>query len=239
MPFSAISSARITVCLVVAAVLLGVGAFSAVLAQDSKTKPEHPSARWESAIQKFEEQDRTNLPPTCHVLFVGSSSIRGWKLDKSFPGLNAINRGFGGSQIADSIHFADRIIIKHQPRVVVLYAGDNDIAKGKSPATVTSDFTKFTVKIHESLPETKIVFIAIKPSLARWKLVEKMRTANDGIRAICDKHPRLEFVDIDTPMIGDDGKPKPELFLKDGLHMTEAGYQIWARLVLPHLDPRK
>ena len=219
--------------------LLGTGALSAALAQNSKTKPEHPSTRWEPAIQKFEEQDRTNPPKKGHVLFVGSSSIRGWKLDKSFPDLKPINRGFGGSQIADSIHFADRIILKHRPRVVVLYAGDNDIAKGKSPATVTSDFTNFTVKIHESQPETKIVFIAIKPSIARWKLVEKMRTANDAIEAICDEHPRLEFVDIDTPMIGDDGKPKPELFLKDGLHMTEAGYRIWARLVLPHLDPRK
>ncbi len=238
MPFSAKFSARLTVCLFATAVLLAGSSPSSTLAQDEKPQAENPSARWESAIQKFEEQDEAGPPKKNHVIFVGSSSIRMWKLDKSFPDLQPINRGFGGSEIADSIHFADRIILKHQPRVVVLYAGDNDLAKGKTPERVTSDFEQFVETIHKSQPCTKIVFIAVKPSIARWKLIDKVRAANAAVAEICCKNESLEFVDIDAPMLGDDGMPRPELFLKDGLHMTEAGYEIWSNLVRPHIVPR-
>lgn len=238
MPFSSELSARMSACLVTSAVFLASATNAAVLAQDAQTKPENPSARWEEAIQKFEQQDETNPPSQNHVLFVGSSSIRMWKLDQSFPDLKPINRGFGGSQIADSIHFADRIILKHRPRVVVLYAGDNDLAKGKTPERVTSDFEQFVATVHKTLPETRIIFIAVKPSIARWKLIDKVRAANSAVAKICSKNDRLEFVDIDTPMLGDDGKPRPELFLKDGLHMTDAGYEIWSILVRQHIVPR-
>ncbi|MBI1311246.1 hypothetical protein GC176_08055 [bacterium] len=256
MPLSSRFSAWIPACLLAAAVLLSNSLRAATFAQDAAKKveqktaaegkpaeskseePANPSARWEATIQKFEQQDETNPPPKNHILFVGSSSIRRWKLDKSFPDLQPINRGFGGSEIADSIDFADRLILKHQPRVVVLYAGDNDLAKGKSPERVTADFEEFVATIHKALPETKIVFIAVKPSLARWKLIEKIREANAAVKAICEQNDRLEFVDVDAPMLGDDGTPRPELFLKDGLHMTEAGYEIWANLVRPHIVPQ-
>ena len=238
MPFSAKLPARWSVCLFTAVVLLAGNSPSTTLAQDEKPQPENPSARWESAIQKFEQQDKTAPPIKNHVVFVGSSSIRMWKLDKSFPDLQPVNRGFGGSEIADSIHFADRIILKHQPRVVVLYAGDNDLAKGKTPERVTSDFKQFVATIHKAQPDTKIVFIAVKPSIARWKLIDKVRAANAAVANICSKNESLEFVDIDAPMLGDDGMPRPELFLKDGLHMTEAGYEIWSNLVRPHIVPR-
>ncbi len=238
MPISAKFSARLTICLLAAAVLLAGDSPSATLAEDGKPQAENPSARWESTIQKFEEQDNANPPKKNHVVFVGSSSIRMWKLDKSFPELQPINRGFGGSEIADSIYFADRIILKHQPRVVVLYAGDNDLAKGKTPERVTSDFKQFVATVHKSQPDTKIVFIAVKPSIARWKLIDKVRAANAAVAEICSKNESLEFVDIDAPMLGDDGKPRPDLFLKDGLHMTEAGYEIWSDLVRPHIVPR-
>ncbi len=141
-------------------------------------------------------------------------------------------------EISDSIYFADRIILKHEPRVVVLYAGDNDLAKGKTPERVTSDFRQFVATIHKAQPDTKIVFIAIKPSIARWKLIDEVRAANSAVAEICSKNASLEFVDIDTPMLGDDGKPRPELFLKDGLHMTKAGYEIWSDLVRPHIVQR-
>jgi lysophospholipase L1-like esterase len=238
MSYSTKFSARLTVCLVLASVLLVGTSSSTTLAQEKKPQPENPSARWESAIQKFEQQDKTDPPKKNHVVFVGSSSIRMWKLDKSFPDLQPINRGFGGSEISDSIHFADRIILKHHPRVVVLYAGDNDLAKGKTPERVTSDFEQFVETIHKMQPCTKIVFIAVKPSIARWKLIDKVRAANAAVAEICCKNESLEFVDIDAPMLGDDGMPRPELFLKDGLHMTEAGYEIWSNLVRPHIVPR-
>jgi lysophospholipase L1-like esterase len=191
--------------------------------------------RWEPKIQQFEQRDRQQMPPAGGFLFIGSSSIVRWDLEKHFPEMPVINRGFGGSQIADSVQFAERILIPYRPRVVVLYAGDNDIAKGKTPDQVLSDYKAFVAKVRGSLPKTKIVFVAIKPSTKRWNLVDKMRQANRQIRAITETDPLQEFVDIDPPMIGDDGRPKPELLASDGLHLSEQGYEVWSSLVRPHL----
>lgn len=191
--------------------------------------------KWEASIQKFEAQDKTSPPPKGANLFVGSSSIRMWKLDQSFPKFKTINRGFGGSEIADSVHFAERIILKHQPAVVLLYAGDNDIAHGKSAKTVTADFRKFVSVVRKELPETRIAFIAIKPSTKRWNLADEIQESNKAIAAICAADDQMDYVDIFKPMLGDDGKPMPGLFLKDGLHLNEQGYKIWADAIRPLL----
>ncbi len=224
----------VTRLLITTACFIGTFAFSVgghVLANE---KPQGPS-RWESAIQKFEEQDRRMPPAKGGILFVGSSSIRFWDLEKHFPELEPLNRGFGGSQVADTVHFADRIVLPYEPRVIVMYAGDNDIAAGKTPCEVHDEFQTFVGLVHEKLPATRIVFVAIKPSIRRWELVPKMRAANALILATCVEDERLEFVDIDTPMIGEDGHPRPELFIQDGLHLSNAGYELWTGLVRPLL----
>ncbi len=219
-----------------AAVVLAVTSDGPALAAEARAQEEN---RWEPKIRQFEEQDKKEMPPAGGILFVGSSSIVGWKVDECFPGLPVINRGFGGSQIADSVHFADRIVLPYRPKIIVLYAGDNDTAAGKSPEQVLRDYRQFVKKVHDGLPETRIVFVAIKPSIRRWNLVDEMREANRLIRAATEKDKRLVYVDIDGPMIGDDGKPRPELFKRDGLHLNAEGYKLWSARVLPHLtlDP--
>lgn len=202
---------------------------------------QHDYQRWEGAIAQFEKRAKDDPPKKNGVLFVGSSSIRMWKLDQWFPDAGYINHGFGGSEIVDSTHFAERIIFPFEPRIIVMYAGDNDIAKGRSPVDVASDFSKFVKKTHAKLPKTKIVFVAIKPSTKRWNLIDKVRDANSRIQKQTEKNELLEFLDIDKPMIGDDGKPRKELFIADGLHLSEAGYKIWVELLKPHLKsaPKK
>ena len=192
-------------------------------------------SQWEPAIAKFEERDAKNPPAKGGIVFVGSSSIRMWNLKKSFPGWDVLNRGFGGSMTSDSVEFAERIILKYEPRQVVIYAGDNDIARNKTPQTVFDDTKELFGIIHDALPETKITYIAIKPSIARWNLVGKMREANSMIESYSTQDERIDFVDVDTPMIGEDGQPKPELFIQDGLHMTAEGYSVWNELLLPRL----
>jgi lysophospholipase L1-like esterase len=193
-------------------------------------------ARWETAIAAFEKKDREQPPPKESVLFVGSSSIRLWSLAEFFPGQEFINRGFGGSEIADSNHFADRIILKHQPRTVVLYAGDNDIAKGKTATRVAADFRTFVQTVRAKLPKANVLFIAIKPSIKRWNLSETMQAANREIQSICDDDDRLSYIDIWKPMLGDDGRPRAELFAKDGLHLNSDGYKLWTAVLGPHLE---
>lgn len=199
------------------------------------TTQTHAQSKWEPNIQKFEAKDKQNPPAPGGILFVGSSSIVYWDTDKAFPRHNIINRGFGGSQTSDSLEFADRIIINYKPRLIAIYAGDNDIAAGKSVETVVSDTMQLFTKIHKALPQTRIIYIAIKPSILRWKLVDQMRQANAQIRAITDTDWRMKFLDIDTPSLGPDGKPRPELFVKDGLHLSPEGYALWNKKIAPLL----
>ena len=191
--------------------------------------------RWEKTICAMEARDKQQPPPKGEILLCGSSSARGWDVRKYFPDHKVTNRGFGGSQIHESTHFADRIILPHEPRLILLYAGDNDVASGKTPETVCESFKLFVQKIHAALPRCRIAFIAIKPSIKRWHLVEKMRAANRLIEAVTEADERLAYVDIDKPMIGDDGKPRKDLFAKDGLHLSPEGYELWTKLVTPYL----
>jgi lysophospholipase L1-like esterase len=193
-------------------------------------------SRWEKEIQAFEKKDKEQPPPANAVLFVGSSSIRLWNLAKSFPGVATINRGFGGSQTADVVHFVPRIVVKYQPRLIVFYAGDNDLAAGKTPDQVAADFQAFVQAVRKELPETKIVFLAIKPSPSRWKLFDKQNKANQLIEARCKDGKNLTYLDSVRSLLDKDGKPRAELFQKDGLHMNEEGYRLWAGLVQPYLN---
>ncbi len=191
--------------------------------------------KWTAAIDKFTQADATNPPPSGAVVFVGSSSIVKWdSLEKDFAGTKVVNRGFGGSELADSVFYADRVVIPYRPRTVVLYAGDNDLHAGKTPETVFADFKAFAKKVHTALPDTKIVYIAIKPSPSRWKLKDQVVKANALIAAECAKDKRrFAFADIYTPMLDAKGEPRPELFVKDMLHMNAAGYEVWKPVVAP------
>jgi len=193
-------------------------------------------ARWEAEIHAFEASDATNPPPRGAIVFVGSSSIRQWiTLAQDFPGFKVINRGFGGSQLEDSAAFAHRLVIPHQPKAVVLYAGDNDIAAGKSPRRVLQDFRRFVERIHAALPQTRILFISIKPSPARWHLVNEIKAANQMLENFCQKDKRLVYVDVFKSMLGADGKPRAELFVEDKLHLNRKGYELWASILRPRL----
>ncbi len=212
---------------------LSVAAAVSLAAEEPKKE-----GRWEKSMQAFEERDATNPPPKGEIVFIGSSSIVGWNLAKYFPDLKAVNRGFGGSQIADSVQYADRILLPLEPRIVVFYAGDNDIASGKSPEKVFEDYKAFVQKVHDKLAETKIIYLPIKPSIARWKLWDKMKAANALIAEHVKTDKRLAYLDVATPMLGEDGKPRPELFVKDGLHLSPAGYELWTALLKPLLSSK-
>lgn len=192
---------------------------------------ERNSARWEKDIAAFEAADRTNPPPKGAVLFVGSSSIRFWtNLAQDFPHLKLINRGFGGSDIPDSTHFADRIIFPYEPSKIVLYAGDNDIARGVSPEKVLYDFKEFVEKVRTRLPNTKVYFLAIKPSPSRWYLSPQAKKANRLVKRYARFRPKVEFIDVWSPLIKD-GRPEPALYEKDRLHLNRAGYERWIPVV--------
>jgi lysophospholipase L1-like esterase len=194
-------------------------------------------APFEQEIRAFEQADAKNPPAQDAVLFVGSSSIRLWKtLAEDFPDVKVLNRGFGGSQVDDSVRYADRIVIPYRPKVIVFYAGDNDIAAGKSPQRVLADFKTFVEKVHVTLPDTPVLYIAIKPSIARWHLHGKIWLTNRLVREFADGHDKVDFVDVYTPALGADGKPRADLLVEDRLHLNREGYRVWTAALRPHLD---
>jgi len=204
------------------------------------TKPAGPGdrnfARWEKEIAAYEAMDRAHPLPQGGVLFIGSSTIRRWKtLDKDFPNHRVINRGFGGSQIADSTHFAERIIFPYEPRMIVLRAGGNDINAGKSPEQVFADYKAFVAKVHARLPKTQIVYISISPSPARWAERDAYKTLNALIEKYTRQQPYLKYLDTYDMVLGSDGQPRRELFVADKLHFSAEGYRLLADRVRPLL----
>ncbi|OOG62445.1 hypothetical protein B0E46_12420 [Rhodanobacter sp. B04] len=194
-------------------------------------------AQWNPAIAAFEAADRAHAPAPGSILFIGSSSIEHWKsLAADFPELSVINRGFGGSVISDSTFFADRIVAPYHARAIVMYAGDNDLEEGHSPEQVRDDFAAFVRKVRAIDPAVPIAFIAIKPSVARAVLLPQIRLANALVRTYAATQKGVAYLDAFTPLLGKDGRPQPELFGEDGLHMNRKGYLLWINVIKPWVD---
>jgi lysophospholipase L1-like esterase len=192
--------------------------------------------KWENEMEAFREADRVQPPARRAILFTGSSSIRLWKdLKKYFPTHDIINRGFGGSHLEDVIALADQLILLYQPRQVVIYAGDNDIASGKTADEIAADFQLLFRKIRSYLPSTHIVFISIKPSPARVKYLEETIKANQQVKKFIKGERNAAYADVFSLMLDKAGKPQPELFLADSLHMNDRGYEIWAGVLKRYL----
>tara|TARA_Y100000813_G_scaffold65201_1_gene45859 strand:+ start:59 stop:799 length:741 start_codon:yes stop_codon:yes gene_type:complete len=181
-----------------------------------------------TSIALFKLWDKKNTPPSDPIVFVGSSSIRKWETANYFPELPIVNRGFGGAHISDVNYFINETVLKYGPKVIVFYAGDNDINYGKTPKNVFLDYCSFVDNVHLTYPKTKIIFISIKPSISRWALWPKMRDTNNLINQFSKNHSLLYYVDVASPMIGDDGLPGPNLFVNDGLHLSKKGYDLWS-----------
>jgi lysophospholipase L1-like esterase len=184
--------------------------------------------RFEDEIKAFEAADRASPPAPGGIVLVGSSSFRMWRdVNAAFPGVNVINRGFGGSIMPEVVHYAPRIVLPYKPRLVLVYAGDNDLNDGRTPAQVLADYNAFVALVHRALPRTRIAFVSIKPSPSRWKIVDSMRVANALVRGAVSRDSLQAYVDVFTPMLGANGRPRAELFIADSLHMTPAGYAVW------------
>lgn len=212
-----------------------IGLLSLLVVSTSVFAAEYDGSKWKAEFEKFAAAEKESPVEPGGVVFVGSSSIRMWDLKKSFPDKNYLNRGFGGSEIVDSTHNFTELVAKHKPRLVVFYAGDNDIASGMSPEQVLTDFQAFAEKFKSELPKANLLYISIKPSIARWKLAGKMREANKLIETDSNKRPHFHFLDVWPVMLDDKGEPRNDIFLGDGLHMNNTGYAEWVKLLEPLL----
>jgi lysophospholipase L1-like esterase len=200
--------------------------------------PPKSSQRWEKEVAAFEAADRTNAPAPGGTLFVGSSSIRLWtNLSQMFPDWKVVRRGVGGSCLYDANALFDRLILPYKPAEIVLYAGENDVADGRSPEEVFADFKTFAGKVKMKLPSTKIYYLSMKPSPSRWYLWPQISEGNAMIKRYASRHANITFIDVGKPLLKASGLPDPALFQKDQLHLNGKGYELWAgeiRKVIKH-----
>jgi len=226
-----------------AAALLAAASLDAAAASAPPALVAPPAApsRWQAAFDRFATDDALHPHPPGGILFVGSSSIRLWNgLEDQFGNLPVvINRGFGGSQLSDCVKHLSRLVLRYQPKTVLVYAGDNDLADGTAPQEVLRRFVAFVDGVRAALPATRIAYISIKPSPARVALLPEIRTANALIRDYAEQAPNVDYIDVYTPMLGANGLPRRELFREDALHLNADGYALWKRVIAPHLDARQ
>lgn len=230
-----------------------IDVFSLLLGADGRPRPElyvedklhfseagydvmTSAIRWQKEIRAFGKQDAQKAPPEHPIVFTGSSSIRKWvTLAEDFPGLPVMNRGFGGSEVFDSFNYAQLTVIQYKPKLVVMYAGSNDIAAGKTPQRVLADFKAFVAKVWAALPQCRISYISNAPNPKRWNLVAQMQEASRLVEEFTKTDKRLQFINVYPHMLGADGMPKPDIFAPDQLHMNAKGYAIWKEVVGPYL----
>jgi len=218
-----------------------------VTAQQTNTTLPRPGATeqpkkapFEAEIVAYETADKQAAPPTDAVLFIGSSSIRLWtSLPKDFPELKVINRGFGGSEIADSVRYAPRIVLPYKPKMIVFYAGGNDVNAGKTPETVLKNYKAFVDEVHAALPKTRIVYISMNPAVSRWKkeaqFVEGNRLIEEYVQASAKKGMPLNYIDSHSKLLNATGEARPEIYRADGLHLNAKGYELWTSILHPQI----
>lgn len=196
-----------------------------------------PPQVWEFEIKRFESQDSRSMPEENQILFIGSSTIRKWNtLEEDMDPLPIIQRGFGGSTMNDAVHYAHRIVTPYNPNLIVLYAGDNDLALKVKPEKIVEKYLEFIEIVKTEIPDTPIYFVSIKPSVDRWELWDIMVETNNMVIELSEADPLLHYIDIATPMLDENSEVNPDLFVGDELHLNAAGYEIWTDTIKPVLE---
>ncbi|QJE96183.1 GDSL-type esterase/lipase family protein [Luteolibacter luteus] len=198
--------------------------------------PDPSPERFAKEIEAFDAADTKSPPEKGGIVFTGSSSIRLLNIPKYFPDSKALNRGFGGSHISEVNHYLDRCVLRYEPSLVVFYCGGNDLWDKKTPEQVEEDFTEFRTRLFEKLPETKLIVLAVRPSPSRFSIIQTEADLNERFRKAAEADKRITYVAGSCDRYLDkDGKPIRNLFVEDGLHMSEAGYEIWKEILTPLL----
>ena len=228
---------RVFLFWVVVGVWAGIGL--ALAADLDPALVEQATEKWESTIEELEAQDAKEKDPEDGILFIGSSSIRLWdSIHEDMAPYPAIQRGYGGAKFSDAAVFAERLILPHSFRAMVLFLG-NDV-RGKAddaePGQVVEWFLHMANVAWTKLPDAPVFCIEITPTGSRWSVWPEIQKVNAALKKACESDPRLHFIPTASAYLNAEGEPRPELFLEDRLHQTPAGYQLWAAIIKSHLD---
>jgi lysophospholipase L1-like esterase len=193
-------------------------------------------ARFAKSIADFDKSDEESPPAKDGIVFTGSSSVRFWKVTEAFPDLPVLNRGFGGSVANDLVVYADKVVLRYHPKVLVVYTGSNDLHAKLTPAETLSDYTKFLQLVHEKLPQTKVIVCSVKVAPVRASEMSQVKALNGLLEAWVEDKPWITWIESTQYLIGEDGQPIDKLFRStDHLHLNDEGYAKWNAIVSPVL----
>ncbi len=216
-------------------ILLATNSLKAINTADDSLVLDPDPRRFSDQIAAFQTADAANPPPRGAIVCTGSSSMRMWhpRMEADLAGLTLLPRGFGGSHYTDVIHYAETLILKYEPRALLIYEGDNDACFGKSPQRIFHDFIFLANLCRERMPELRFYVIGAKPSVSRWDFAAKMQSANTMIEDYCHANVGFTYINVWPVLLNAEGRPRAELFIEDMLHLNQAGYDLWASAVVP------
>ena len=195
-------------------------------------------ARFANAIKRFEKEDARNNPTRGGVVIVGSSSVRRLDAGGVFPGVDLIQRGFGGAHVPDVVHYAEPLVLKHEPSTVVFFCGGNDLWVGHSVDQVEEDFREFAALLFERLPRCRLVALAVRPSPKRRRLLDRVLELNARLERFAETDERVVFLRGSCDRFLDaNGEPIGSMYAEDRQHMNDEGYAVWAEILAPYLTP--
>ncbi|WP_159523063.1 GDSL-type esterase/lipase family protein [Sunxiuqinia indica] len=195
-----------------------------------------PEVKWGESIAKYEKKDSVSMPEPGGILMLGSSSFTIWQdVGDYFPGKNMVNRGFGGSEMSDVLFFKERLILPYQPKQIILYEGENDIAAGEKPDSIFAELLQLVEWTRVQIPGVQISLVSMKPSPKRWELKETMLVMNRKLKQFAAENEDIDFINIWDPLLEPDGVPENENYREDLLHLNAKGYKIWQKAMSPYL----
>jgi len=192
---------------------------------------------FQKEVKELLKQDRSTPPPRQAIVFTGSSIFRFWvTLERDMSPLPVVNRAFGGARTWEVLHYMDSLILPLAPSIIVYYCGGNDIESGAAADDIARRFAEFCTRVHASLPKTKIFFVSINKApqkFEKWSVIDEV---NRQAAAYCAQDVRLGFIDSNPAFFNENGQPRRELYIGDGLHFMPDAYRELTKAIKPVLE---
>jgi lysophospholipase L1-like esterase len=196
------------------------------------------AAAYADRVATWVEQDALSPVGAGGVVVAGSSSIRRWDgvHRELSPWGHVVQRGFGGARLYDVAAWAPELVLAHDPRGVVVFAGTNDIAGGASAADVVTAYRCLAQQVYSLEPSVPLYFIGITPTPSRWANWDRSSAVNEAVAGFAAEHPDLRYIDTPAAFLGTGEPPDAGLFVEDHLHLNVAGYALWTTVILDALE---